>query len=84
MNDDDESMLPPAGPEAEESSLRLLEDILYNRIMQKKQEMHRTDNRAYTDHLWTEEIETLQWYYQKSSIRRRQQDGWRYYYYYYY
>ena len=43
--------------------LRLLEDILYNRIKQKKQEMHRTHNRADTDRLWTE-IETLQWYYQ--------------------
>ena len=40
--------------------LRLLEDILYNRIKQKKQEMHRTHNRADTDSLWTE-IETLQW-----------------------
>jgi hypothetical protein len=38
--------------------LRLLEDILYNRIKQKKQEMHRTHNRADTDHIWTE-IETL-------------------------
>jgi hypothetical protein len=36
MNDN-ESTLPPAGPEAKESeSLRLLEDILHNRIMQKK------------------------------------------------
>ena len=33
---DDESMLLPAGPEAEEAPLRLLEDILRNRIMQKK------------------------------------------------
>ena len=40
MNDDDESMLPPAGPEAEESPLTLLEDILYKHIMQEKQEMH--------------------------------------------
>jgi hypothetical protein len=40
MNDDDESMLPPAGTDAEESPLRLFDDILHNRIMQKKQEMH--------------------------------------------
>ena len=38
--------------------LRLLEDILYNLIKQKKQEMHKTHNRADTDHIWTE-IETL-------------------------
>ena len=39
MNDG-EYLLPPAGPEAEESPLRLLEDILHNLIMQKKQEMY--------------------------------------------
>lgn len=33
---DDESMLPPAGPETEEALLRLLKDILRNRIMQNK------------------------------------------------
>ena len=38
MNDDDKSMLLPEEPEAEASPLRLLEDILYNRMMQKKQE----------------------------------------------
>ena len=43
------------GPEAEESPLRLLKDILHNRIMQKKQEdMHRTHNRDDTDRVWTE------------------------------
>jgi hypothetical protein len=41
-DDDDESILPPAGTEAEESLLRLLDDILHNYIMQKKQEIHRT------------------------------------------
>jgi hypothetical protein len=34
--------------------------ILHNRIMQKKEEMHRTHNRFDTDHVWTE-IETLQY-----------------------
>jgi hypothetical protein len=47
--------------------LRLLEDILYNRIKQKKQEMHRTHNRADTDRVWTE-IETLQWVLSQSLI----------------
>lgn len=41
MNDD-KCMLPPSATEAEESPLRLLEDILHNRIMQKKQEMYKT------------------------------------------
>jgi hypothetical protein len=36
-------MSPPTEPEAEESPLRLLEDILHNRIMQKKQEMYKTE-----------------------------------------
>jgi hypothetical protein len=39
--------------------LRLLEDILYNRIKQKKREMHKATERAVTDKLWTG-IETLQ------------------------
>jgi hypothetical protein len=46
MNEDDESMLPSAGPEAEESPLRLFDDILHNRMIQKNQEMHRTHNRS--------------------------------------
>ena len=46
--------------EQQSDPLRLLKDILYNRIKQKKQEMHRTHNRADTDSLWTD-IETLQW-----------------------
>jgi hypothetical protein len=39
MNEN-EFMLPPAGPEAEEPPLRLFEDILHNRMTQK--------NRRYT------------------------------------
>jgi hypothetical protein len=46
-------MLLPAGTEAEESPLGLLEDILHNHIMQKKQEMH-TELRSDTDRVWTE------------------------------
>ena len=42
-------------------SLRSLQEILYNRIIQKKAEMHRTKNTGdMTDRVWTE-IETLQW-----------------------
>ena len=40
--------------------VRSLQEILHNRITQKKGEMCRTHNRAYDDRLWTE-IETLQW-----------------------
>jgi hypothetical protein len=33
--------------------LKTLQDILYNRITQKKVKMHRSHNMAYTDTLWT-------------------------------
>jgi ABC-type transport system involved in cytochrome bd biosynthesis fused ATPase/permease subunit len=40
--------------------LKILEDILHNRIKKKKTEMQKTQNRAnITDRVWTE-IETLQ------------------------
>jgi hypothetical protein len=42
------------------SPLRSLQEILHNRIIQKKGEIHKSHNRAYNDNLWTE-IETLQW-----------------------
>lgn len=38
--------------------LRSLQKILHNRIIQKKREMHKSHNRAYTDSLWTD-IETF-------------------------
>lgn len=53
--------------------LRLLEDILYNRIKQKKSEMHKATERAVTDKLWTE-IETLQWVLGQSLNVRRQME----------
>jgi hypothetical protein len=40
--------------------LRSLQEILHNRIIQKKGEIHESHNRAYNDNLSTE-IETLQW-----------------------
>jgi hypothetical protein len=58
INDDDESMLPPVGPEAEQAPVRLL-DILLNRIMQKKQEMHKFQNRHDINRVMIEK-ETLQ------------------------
>ena len=40
--------------------LRSLQEILHNRIIQKKGEIHESHNRVYNDNIWTE-IETLQW-----------------------
>jgi hypothetical protein len=53
--------------------LRLLEEILYHRIKQKKREMHKATERAMTDKLWTE-IETLQWVLGQSLNVRRQME----------
>ena len=40
--------------------LETLEDMLHNRILQKKQEIHKTQSMVDTERLWTE-IETLRW-----------------------
>jgi hypothetical protein len=40
--------------------LKTLEEILHNRIIQKKREMHPSHNKAYLESLRIE-IETLQW-----------------------
>jgi hypothetical protein len=40
--------------------LKTLQEILQNRVIQKKGEMHESHNRVYNDGLWTE-IETIQW-----------------------
>ena len=40
--------------------LRYLQEIIHNRIIQKKTEMHPSHNKVYLESLWTE-IETLQW-----------------------
>ena len=55
---DSESVVAAAKEEKEKkaavlSLLKTLEDTLHNRIMQKKQEMHRTHNRDDTDRVWT-------------------------------
>ena len=59
--------------------LKTLEDILHNRIIQKKEEMHKAQNRSVTDRLWTE-IETLQWVLSQSLSVRRRLGNERYYY----
>jgi hypothetical protein len=57
-------MNEPSSPQSPAQSttlpLRSLQEILHNRIIQKKAEMHESHNRVYNDRLWTE-IETLQW-----------------------
>ena len=57
-------MNEPSSPSRAQSTtlpLRLLQEILHNRIIQKKEEeVHKSHNRVYNDRLWTE-IETLQW-----------------------
>jgi hypothetical protein len=52
--------------------LKILEDMLHNRIIQKKEEIHKTtQNIADTDRIWIE-IETLRWVLSQSlSISRR-------------
>jgi hypothetical protein len=40
--------------------LRSLQEILHNRIIQKKGEIHESHNRTYNERISTE-IETLQW-----------------------
>ena len=59
-----ESPLPPP--------LKILEDMLHNRIIQKKEEIHKTtQNISDTDRIWTE-IQTLRWVLSQSlSISRR-------------
>ena len=59
MNDD-KSMLPSIGSEAEQAPLRLLEDIYTIVLYKRKQRLQRTHKRLDTDRVWTE-IETLQW-----------------------
>ena len=52
--------------------LKILEDILYNIITQKKVETHKTQNRAdTTDRVWREISKHCNEYYQNFSIRRQ-------------
>jgi hypothetical protein len=53
---------PPSSssPAQSQSPLTSLQEILHNRIIQKKGEIHESHNRAYNERIWTE-IETLQW-----------------------
>lgn len=50
----------PAATSEEESPLKALQDILHNRIKQKKAEIHESHSEAYTGSL-SREIELLHW-----------------------
>jgi hypothetical protein len=54
--------------------LRYLQEIIHNRIKQKKSEMHPPHNKAYLESLWTE-IETLQWVSAQILTLLRQQSS---------
>jgi hypothetical protein len=49
----------PAQSTTTTTPLRSLQEILHNRIIQKKGEIHKSHNRDYNDNVWRE-IETLQ------------------------
>ena len=49
----------------------MLEEMLYNRMTQKKKEIQITQSITDTERLWTQ-IETLQWVLAQSLIIRRQ------------
>jgi hypothetical protein len=53
----------PSIPSAQTTtlSLRSLQEMLHNRIIQKKGEIHESHNRAYNERIWTEIEEILQW-----------------------
>jgi hypothetical protein len=55
-----ESYVAAAPASEEELPLKALQDILHNRITQKKVEMHESHNIVYNQNLWRE-IETLHW-----------------------
>ena len=50
----------PSSPAQSTLPLKTLEEILHNRIIQKKREIHPSHNKAYLESLRIE-IETLQW-----------------------
>jgi hypothetical protein len=54
--------------------LRSLQEILQNRIIEKKSEMHPSHNKVYLESLWTE-IETLQWVLAQILTLLRQQSS---------
>jgi hypothetical protein len=68
-------MNEPSSPSAQTKlPLRYLQEIIHNRIIQKKREMYPSHNKAYLESLWTE-IETLQWVLTQIATLLRQQSS---------
>jgi hypothetical protein len=65
---------PTSSAQSPTLPLRYLQEILQNRITQKKREMHPSHNKAYLESLWTE-IETLQWVLAEILTLLRQQSS---------
>ena len=61
-------------PLAQSTTLPLisLQEILHNRIIQKKGEINESHNRVYNDNIWRE-IETLQWVLAQILVLLRKQ-----------
>jgi hypothetical protein len=53
-------MNEPSSPQSTTTPLRSLQEIVHNRIIQKKSEMHPSHNKVYLESLRIE-IETLKW-----------------------
>jgi hypothetical protein len=69
-----EPSLPSPSAQSSTLPLRYLQEILHNRIIQKKREMHPSHNKAYLESLWIE-IETLQWVLTEILTLLRQQSS---------
>ena len=78
-----ESSPPPSSAPAQSttSPLTSLQEILHNRIIQKKGEIRESPNRVYNHNVWRE-IETLLWVLaQITNLRRKISESWQYCYY---
>ena len=66
---------PSGGVPKQVSALKALQDILHNRIKQKKGQIHESHSEAYTGSL-SREIETLHWVLaQILTLKRREVKG---------
>jgi hypothetical protein len=71
----DESANEERAAAATAPPLKIIEDMLHNKILQKKKEVHKTTQSiAETERLWTQ-IETLQWVLSQSLSIRKQEQG---------
>ncbi|MCC2647489.1 MAG: hypothetical protein K0S67_403 [Nitrososphaeraceae archaeon] len=71
MNESSTATTAAALSKEEQSALKALQDILHNRIMQKKGEIHESHSEVYTGSL-SKEIETLHWVLAKILTLKRE------------